>query len=226
MTRLPIKRLARRSLPVDTIALARYLIGKILVRDERNGRMSGRIVETEAYPVGDSTGYAFAGLTAKNAPLFRERGCAYVRLVYGAAYTLNLAAEVSGVGAAVLIRAIEPLEGIEQMQRRRHGASPLDIARGPGRLCEALAIGPQLDGTDLCSSKTLWLGTLPGKARTVGVTTRIGLSREQHHPRRFFEVGSRFVSGPRSALTPPARDDAGRERGAGRARGLYNRQNE
>lgn len=205
MSPLPISRLTRRSLPVDTIALARYLVGKMLVREQHGGRMSGRIVETEAYPVGDSTGYAYPGLTAKNAPLFLERGCVYVRLVYGAAYTLNLGAEVAGVGAAVLIRAIEPLEGSEQMQRRRRGASLADVARGPGRLCEALAIDPRFDGTDLCLSETLWLGRLPGKVRTIGVTTRIGLSREQHHRWRFYEPGSRFVSGPRSVLTAPAR---------------------
>ena len=205
MKRLPVKRLTRRSLPVDTIALARFLVGRILVREHRDGRMSGRIVETEAYPVGDSTGYAFPGLTARNAPLFRERGCAYVRLVYGAAYTLNLAAERAGVGAAVLIRAIEPLEGSEQMQHRRPRATLIDLARGPGRLCEALAIDPRFDGTDLCASTTLWLGTLPHKARVVGVTTRIGLSREQHYQRRFFERGSRFVSGPRWALAKPGR---------------------
>ncbi|MGH8264753.1 MAG: DNA-3-methyladenine glycosylase, partial [Steroidobacteraceae bacterium] len=153
-----IRRLSRRRLPVDTVELARYLVGKILVREIRGGRMSGRIVETEAYPVGDSTSYAYRGRTERNAPLFLERGHAYVRLMYGAAHGLNLSAERRGVGAAVLIRALEPLEGIEQMRRRRGGVELIDLARGPGRLTAALAIDPRFDGADLCEASALWIG--------------------------------------------------------------------
>jgi DNA-3-methyladenine glycosylase len=101
--------LARRSLPVATVALARFLVGKRLVHDSPAGLVSGRIVETEAYPPGDPTGYARPGLTTANAPLFGPRGTAYVRLVYGACWTLNLAAEGEGVGA----------------HRRRHAHRPL-----------------------------------------------------------------------------------------------------
>lgn len=197
---LAIRRLSRRQLPVDTVDLARYLIGKILVRETRGGRMSGRIVETEAYPVGDSTSYAFRGRTERNAPLFLDRGHAYVRLMYGAAHGLNLSAERGGVGAAALIRALEPLEGIEQMRRRRRGVELTDLARGPGRLTAALAIDPRFDGVDLCVASNLWVGVLKGDAVQVGVTTRIGLSREQHRPLRFFAAGSPFVSGPRRLL--------------------------
>ena len=110
-------RLTRRALPTDTVALARYLIGKTLVHATPHGRLSGRIVETEAYPPGDPTGYARPGLTTSNAPLFRARGHGYVRMVYGSCLTLNLAAEAEDVGAAVLLRALEPLEGIELMRR-------------------------------------------------------------------------------------------------------------
>jgi DNA-3-methyladenine glycosylase len=197
---LAILRVSRRQLPVDTVELARYLIGKVLVRQTARGRMSGRIVETEAYPVGDSTSYAYRGRTQRNAPLFLERGHAYVRLMYGACHGLNLSAERRGVGAAVLIRALEPLEGIEQMRRRRGGAKLVDLARGPGRLTAALAIDPRFDGADLCEASTLWIGKLKGRAVSVGVTTRIGLSREQHRPLRFFAAGSPFVSGPRRFL--------------------------
>src|SRR5215471_21694435 len=101
-------RLTRRALPRSTVALARFLIGKILVHATRQGRMSGRIVETEAYPPGDPTGYARPGLTTSNAPLFEARGHAYVRMVYGSCLTLNLSAENEGTGAAVLIRALQP----------------------------------------------------------------------------------------------------------------------
>ena len=110
---------------------------------------AGRIVETEAYPPGDPTGYARPGLTTSNAPLFGVRGTAYVRMVYGACLTLNLAAEEEGIGAAVLIRALEPTEGIELMLANRPDSRLVDLARGPGRVCAALGIGRELSGADL-----------------------------------------------------------------------------
>ncbi|HZF16357.1 MAG TPA: DNA-3-methyladenine glycosylase [Steroidobacteraceae bacterium] len=200
---LTISRLARRQLPVDAVALARFLIGKILVRELSAGRLSGRIVETEAYPVGDSTGYAFRGRTERNAPLFMKRGHAYIRLMYGASHGLNVSAEREGVGAAVLIRALVPIDGIGLMRRRRAGAKLEDLARGPGRLTAALRIDPRFNAADLCENPVLWIGaTLKGSPR-IGVTTRIGLSRGQDRPLRFYEVGSPFVSGPRRLLMDP-----------------------
>ena len=155
----------------------------------------GRIVETEAYPPGDPTGYARPGLTTCNAPLFAARGTAYVRMVYGACLTLNLAAEEAGVGAAVLIRALEPTEGIELMLRNRPASRLRDLARGPGRVCAALGIGRELSGADLTTHPRLWLERW-GAAGTIQVTTRIGLSRDQHRRLRFVERGSPFVSVP------------------------------
>jgi DNA-3-methyladenine glycosylase len=118
--------LPRAQLPVDTVSLARYLIGKILVREMAEGVASGRIVETEAYVVGDAAGHAYRGMTPRNRSLFLERGHAYVYLVYGSAYMLNVSSEIAGVGAGVLIRAFEPRDGIPimlYMRRflRRHG---------------------------------------------------------------------------------------------------------
>jgi DNA-3-methyladenine glycosylase len=188
-------RLSRRALPADTRALARFLIGKRLVYRTREGRLSGRIVETEAYPPGDPTGYARFGLTTSNAPLFEARGTVYVRMVYGTCLTLDLAAEARGVGAAVLIRALEPEEGIEVMERNRPGVSRRDLARGPGRLCAALGITRELDGVDLCDGGPLWLERMPHPA-VVQVSTRIGLSRDMHRRLRYLERGSRFVSVP------------------------------
>ena len=130
-----MSRISRRALPAVTVELARYLIGKRLVHSTAAGRISGRIVETEAYPPGDPTGYARPGLTTSNAPLFSVRGTAYVRMVYGACLTLNLAAEEAGVGAAVLIRALEPTEGIELMLKNRPDSRLVGLARGPGRVC-------------------------------------------------------------------------------------------
>jgi DNA-3-methyladenine glycosylase len=195
--------LGRTALPVDATELARYLVGKCLVHDMPEGRISGRIVETEAYPVGDSTGYAFIGRRQYNEALFLAPGHAYVRLTYGASYMLNVSAEEEDVGAGVLLRAVEPLDGIAQMQARRPGIKLRDLARGPGRLTVAFGVGPSLNGVDLCTGKTLWLGALThAKATPVAVTTRIGLSREMHRPLRFYEPDSPFVSGPRKLLMP------------------------
>ncbi len=189
-----MRRLNRRSLPLETVALARFLVGKFLVRSTPGGRIAGRIVETEAYPPGDPTGYARPGLTVSNAPLFEARGHGYVRMVYGSCLTLNLAAEEKGTGAAVLIRALEPTEGIEFMVRRRPASRLRDLARGPGRVCAALGIGLELSGVDLTESRVLWLERASGRAVDIQVSTRIGLSRDQHRRLRFLERGSPFVS--------------------------------
>ncbi len=189
-------RITRHALPVDTVALARYLLGKELVRATRAGPIAGRIVETEAYPPGDPTGYARPGLTTSNAPLFAARGTAYVRMVYGACLTLNLAAEADGIGAAVLIRALEPTRGIGLMCAHRPGSRLRDLARGPGRVCAALAIGRELSGADLTVSPVLWLESTPGAKPPIVVSTRIGLSLDQHRRLRFLERGSPFVSVP------------------------------
>ena len=111
--------LARRELPIDTVALARFIIGKLLVRELPEGVVSGLIVETEAYVVGDAAGHAYRGMTPRNRSLFLERGHAYTYLAYGSSYMLNVSSETPGVGAGVLIRALEPLEGVSIMQRNR-----------------------------------------------------------------------------------------------------------
>jgi DNA-3-methyladenine glycosylase len=192
------KRLRRRDLPVDTIELARYLIGKMLVRDLRGRRTSGRIVETEAYPVGDPAGHAFGGKTRRNASLYLARGHAYVYFVYGMYYCLNVSSERAGIGAGVLVRALEPIEGIELMKERRGSSSPRELARGPGRLAVAMAIDLRDDGVDLCTDPSLWLGESDSEQRVVvSATTRVGLSRGQRRPWRFYERGSTFVSARR-----------------------------
>src|SRR5271165_5464474 len=111
--------LARSELPIDTVSLARCLIGKVLVREVPEGVASGRIVETEAYVVGDAAGHAYRGMTRRNRSLFLERGRAYIYLAYGSSYMLNISSEMPGVGAGVLIGALEPLEGIPMMRLNR-----------------------------------------------------------------------------------------------------------
>jgi DNA-3-methyladenine glycosylase len=193
-----IRHLRRVELPVDTVKLARFLIGKTIVHGLRLGRLSGRIVETEAYPVGDAAGHAFTGHSRANNSLFLDRGTAYVRLTYGSCWIFNVAGEIPGVGAGVLIRALEPLDGIPWMERHRGVTRLLDLARGPGRLSAALSIDNRFDGVDLCSrASPIWLGAAVRPAGTIGVSTRIGISRAAHRRLRFYERENRFVSGPR-----------------------------
>ena len=191
-----LRRLSRASLPTDTTELAKYLIGKTIVRKIGRNTISGRIVETEAYPPGDSSGHAFHGRTPRNQTLFLRRGFAYVYFIYGTSYMLNVSSEEPGIGAGVLLRAIEPLEGIDLMKRFRKTGKLRDLARGPGRLASALQIDRRLDGVDLCAPGPLWLGTAVRESAHVGVTVRIGITREVHRPLRFFEAGNPFVSGP------------------------------
>ena len=169
--------LDRAKLPVDTAELARFLIGKLLVRTLAEGVAAGRIVETEAYSIGDAAGHAYNGITPRNRALFLERGHAYVYLAYGTSFMLNVASEIPGVGAGVLIRAIEPTDGIGIMAQNRGTERVRDLARGPGRLCAALDIDRRLDGIDLCQNGPLWLGSDGQAADEIGQGIRIGITR-------------------------------------------------
>jgi DNA-3-methyladenine glycosylase len=190
--------LARSELPIDTASLARYLIGKMLVRELPEGVASGRVVETEAYVVGDAAGHAYRGMTPRNRSLFLERGHAYVYVAYGVSSMLNVSSEKAGIGAGVLIRALEPLEGLPIMRANRGVERLQDLARGPGRLAAALRIDRSLDGLDLCQKGPLWLGRDTHKPGEIGRSVRIGISWDADRPLRFYLRGSPFVSGPRS----------------------------
>jgi len=193
--RLKIRRLVRDELPVQTVKLARFLIGKTLVHDLPRGRLVGRIVETEAYVTGDAASHTFRGMTERNRPLFLERGHAYVYFCYGNHFMLNLSAQRQGIGEGVLLRAIEPLEGIAQMERNRGTDRVLDLARGPGRLAEAFGVDRRLDGVDLMGDSVLWLGAAVRPVGRIGVSVRIGISKEAERLLRFYERRSAFVSG-------------------------------
>jgi DNA-3-methyladenine glycosylase len=193
--------LAREELPIDTVCLARHLIGKVLLRELPEGVVCGRIVETEAYVVGDAAGHAFRGMTRRNRSLFLEPGHAYVYLAYGTSYMLNVSSEMPGVGAGVLIRALEPLEGMAIMRLNRGVERLRDLARGPGRLTAALRIDRGLDGLDLCRKGPLWLGRDEYQAAGIGQSIRIGIARDANRVLRFYLSGSPFVSGPRSLNT-------------------------
>ena len=201
-----VRRLRRAELPQDTIALARFLIGKVIVHDLPEGRLSGRIVETEAYPPGDPAGHHFRGPTPRIRSMYLARGHAYIFFNYGAHFMLNVVSERAGTAAAILIRALEPLDGIALMQQNRNTSRLLDLTRGPGRLAAAFRIDRRHDGLDLCAPGKLWLGITPRAAGPIGKTVRIGISRAADLPLRFYERGNPFVSGPKRLLLPiPAR---------------------
>jgi DNA-3-methyladenine glycosylase len=126
---------------------------------------------------------------------FWTGGGAYVYFIYGTSYMLNVTAEEAGVGAGVLLRAMEPMDGISRMKRLRKTDKLRDLARGPGRLAAALEIDRRLDGVDLCAEGPLWLGTAIRETAHISTTVRIGITRERDRLLRFFEAGSPFVSG-------------------------------
>ena len=190
-----LRRLKRSELPVETEALARYLIGKTLVRDTPEGRTSGRIVEVEAYVPGDASGHAYIGETDRNRSLFLRRGHAYVYFIYGMHYCVNVSGERPGVGAGVLLRALEPLEGVEIMRVRRGAQRLTDLARGPGRLAQAMQIDRSLDGIDLCARGPLWLADQVRAPGRIASSVRIGISKETARLLRFYEAGNPHVSG-------------------------------
>jgi DNA-3-methyladenine glycosylase len=190
--------LDRAELPVDTAELAHFLIGKMLVRMLAEGVASGRIVETEAYSIGDPAGHAYRGMTPRNRALFLERGHAYVYLAYGISFMLNVSSEAPGVGAGVLIRAIEPTDGISIMERNRDTDRVRDLARGPGRLSAALEIDRRLDGIDLCRTGPLWLGSDGQASGEIGQSKRIGITRAADSLLRFYVRDNWFVSGPQA----------------------------
>jgi DNA-3-methyladenine glycosylase len=207
--KLEIRRLNRSELPQHTVALTRYLIGKVVVHEVPQGRVSGRIVEAEAYPPGDPAGHHFRGPTPRIRSMYMAPGHAYVFFNYGAHFLLNVSSEPRGTAGGILIRALEPLEGIPLMQKTRGMTELRDLTSGPGRLAAALQITREHDGIDLTASPTLWLGEAlsSGDATEntrcpprIGRTVRIGITRAADRVLRFYERGNAFVSGPKRLL--------------------------
>jgi DNA-3-methyladenine glycosylase len=189
--------LARERVPRQTVALARYLLGKVLVRELPGGIALGRVVETEAYLENDPACHGYRGETARNRSLFLDMGHAYIYLCYGTSYLLNVASERAGTGTGVLLRALEPLAGLELMQRARPHVAPRDLLRGPGRLTAALSIDRRLDGIDLFERGELWLGEDGARRPGIGTSVRIGLTQAAEARLRFYLRGSAYLSGSR-----------------------------
>jgi DNA-3-methyladenine glycosylase len=186
--------LTRDDLTGSVVDVARDLVGCTI----RHGETAGVIVETEAYHESEPACHAYVGRTARTVTLFGPPGVAYVYFSYGMHALLNVVCEREGVGAAVLIRALEPLEGIELMRERRGLARDEDLCSGPGKLTQALGVGLELNGTDLFAGPIrLGPAIAPrgGRDRILS-GTRIGITKAPDLPWRFCAAGSRHVSRP------------------------------
>jgi DNA-3-methyladenine glycosylase len=175
-----------------TIEVARALLGTVIV----HARTSGRIVETEAYlGIGDAAAHSARGPTPRTSVIFGPPGHAYVYLIYGMYDCLNLVAEPDGVAGCVLIRALEPIEGVPLMQRRRPAARRLeDLANGPGKLTRALGIRLSHNGVDVTKGPILVCPAPSPAPIDIAVSHRIGITKSPDLPLRFFIRGNRFVS--------------------------------
>jgi DNA-3-methyladenine glycosylase len=168
-----------------------------VVRQAAGAVAAGRIVETEAYLPDDPACHAFRGMTPRNRSLFLGHGHAYVYLCYGTSYLLNVSSEAAGIGAGVLLRALEPLHGIELMQRNAKDVKLTNLARGPGRLTTALEVDRRHDGLNLFTARELWIGRDGHRRAGVEESVRIGITKAADKRLRYFIAGSRYVSGPR-----------------------------
>jgi len=173
--------------------VARDLIGCVV----RHGETAGRIVETESYHMEEPACHAYAGVTERTSTLFGPPGNAYVYFSYGVHSLLNAVAEQEGVGAAVLIRALEPVDGIDLMRQRRRVARDEDLCNGPGKLTQALGIGLSLNGTSLVDGPIEVLTREPGsRDPRIVLGERIGITKAADLPWRFCDADSRHVSRP------------------------------
>lgn len=179
-----------------TVTLARELLGKVLVHRSPEGVAAGKIVETEAYLQDDPACHAARGRTGRNAAMFGPAGTAYVYLIYGIYHCFNVVAGEEGAGEAVLVRALEPLEGLALMQARRGKRRPLEKpASGPGNLCTAMGIDRRHNGICLSAPPLfLILGERPVSPEDITTTRRIGISVGQELPLRFYLKKNAFIS--------------------------------
>lgn len=177
-----------------TLRIAKEVLGKYLVVNRNGKKLCGKIVEAEAY-IGhsDPASHAYRGMTPRNKIMFGQPGFAYVYFTYGMYHCLNLVTEKKGVPAAVLIRALEPIEGIKIMKRRRKRKKLEELTSGPGKLCQAMGITRELYGADLCG-RTIYLEDRNKQSVKIVTTNRVGVDQGKEKKWRFYIRESRFVS--------------------------------
>lgn len=183
------------------LRVARDLLGKIIVKKEVNKLLSGRIVEVEAYDGKiDQAAHTFIGKTKRNEVMFREGGYFYVYFTYGVHHCCNVVTGKKDHGTAVLIRAIEPIDGIEIMAKRRFGKRKLtdkeivNLTNGPGKICQAFDFNRNHTGTDLTGNKIFLVDQPKVKKNNIGISERIGITKSKELMWRFFETGNPYLS--------------------------------
>ncbi|MEX2275602.1 MAG: DNA-3-methyladenine glycosylase [Actinomycetota bacterium] len=199
--------LPRRWYDRDSVAVARDLLGRVLVRSPREGELLVvRIVETEAYRFDDPASHSFRGPTPRTRVMFGPPGRVYVYFTYGMHFCMNVVTGAAGTGCAVLLRAAEPIDGLDEMARRRGTDASLALCSGPARLCQALGVDRTLDGTDLVRGDELQLRagrSVPRDEIVVG--TRVGIRSGVDRSWRFRVRESPFTSRARGAGDPRPR---------------------
>jgi len=195
-----------------SLVVARDLLGRLLVRRLHEATLVARVVECEAYQQDDPASHSFRGVTTRTEVMFGSAGRLYVYFTYGMHFCMNVVTGSEGEGSAVLLRAAEPLEGLDWMRRRRGVVDPRLLCSGPGRLTQAFGIGRGDNGMDLLSARGLFLA--PGRPledERVGVGPRVGITLAADRPWRFYELESPFVSRT-SRLRPATSGRGGRRR--------------
>lgn len=178
----------------DVVAAARRLLGCVLVREVNGVRLGGRIVETEAYHRSDAASHSYKGETPRTAVMFGPAGRVYVYFTYGMHYCMNIVTGPTGEGSAVLIRALEPLDGLENMRRNRGNVPDGQLTNGPAKLCQAMGVTREQNGVDVLQGPVYLEVTPPLPDSAITVATRIGISRDAHRLWRFYVAASPFVS--------------------------------
>ena len=197
-------RLPRRFFARPSTEVAPDLLGQVLVRVFPDGtRLAARIAETEAYEEGDPASHSYRGRTPRTQVMFGPPGHLYVYFTYGMHFCMNVVTGRDGEGSAVLLRAAEPLEGLEEMARRRGTTDPVLLCSGPARLCEAFGVDRSLNGIDLVEGEGMWIERAPRPAARVVRGPRVGIRSAADRPWRFHLEGDRFVS--RARAGPPPR---------------------
>ena len=177
----------------DTLTLAKHLLGCTLVHESIDGRTSGIIVETEAYLRNDPACHAYRKKSTRNAPMFEGAGLSYVYLIYGLHHCFNIVSGAAGIGEAVLIRALEPTDGIELMQERRKTKDLRNLCSGPAKLVKAMGITPNFNFLSMDSDNFYCFDSQLTDYQVI-TTTRIGITQGADLPYRFYIEGNRFVS--------------------------------
>jgi DNA-3-methyladenine glycosylase len=201
MTVADLVPLARSFFEPSASIVAQRLLGQLLVRKVQGGAMAATIVEAEAYVVGDPACHGFPGETARNRSMYGPPGHAYIYFIYGSYWCVNAVCRPKGCAEAVLIRAVEPMIGIDLMRVHRPVPSDAQLTNGPGKLCSALRIDRTLDGVDLCDTTSgLWIGRHPAHKKfllshgPMITATRIGITKAADLPLRFYLKGSAWIS--------------------------------